>query len=91
MGTIACLSLIMYMEALNQGDYTKALVADVAIERAKQEELSVCQSMKSESHGGSGRGGPAVHVYLSQKESPHRAVDNRHNRGVPMDHGQSRL
>ena len=46
MGTIACLSLIMYMEALNQGDYTKALVADVAIERAKQEELSVCQSMK---------------------------------------------
>ena len=46
MGAVACLSLIMYMEALNQSDYTKALVADVAIERAKQEELSVCQSMK---------------------------------------------
>jgi spore germination cell wall hydrolase CwlJ-like protein len=46
MGSIACLSLIMYMEALNQSNYTKALVADVAIERASQEGFSICKSMK---------------------------------------------
>lgn len=44
--TMKCLSLIMYMEARNQSDRTKALVASVAIERAKQEELSVCESMR---------------------------------------------
>jgi hypothetical protein len=34
------------MEARNQSDRTKALVADVAIERAKQEGLGLCESMK---------------------------------------------
>ena len=34
------------MEALNQSNYTKALVADVAIERASQEGFSICKSMK---------------------------------------------
>lgn len=41
-----CLALIMYMEARNQNERTKALVASVAIERAKQENKDVCSSMR---------------------------------------------
>jgi hypothetical protein len=46
MSIVKCLSLIVAMEARNQSDRTKALVADVAIERAKQEGLGLCESMK---------------------------------------------
>ena len=46
MSIVKCLSLVIAMEARNQSDRTKALVADVAIERAKQEGLGLCESMK---------------------------------------------
>lgn len=46
MTNLACLALIIAMEARNQNDYTRSLVADVAIERAKVENVSICKSMK---------------------------------------------
>ena len=46
MTNMACLALIIAMEARNQNDYTKSLVADIAIERAKVENVSICSSMK---------------------------------------------
>lgn len=46
MSIVKCLSLVIAMEARNQSDRTKALVADVAIERAKQEGLGLCESMR---------------------------------------------
>ena len=45
--TLYCLSLVMYMEASIQSEYTKRLVASVVIERAKQEDKSICKSIKT--------------------------------------------
>ena len=44
--TIYCLSLIVYFEGSITSDFTKRLITSVAIERAKQENLSICESMK---------------------------------------------
>lgn len=46
MTSLTCLTLIIFMEASTQSDFTKSLVADVAIARAKKENLSICESMK---------------------------------------------
>lgn len=46
MTSLTCLTLIIFMEASTQSDFTKSLVADVAIARAKKEKLSLCESMK---------------------------------------------
>lgn len=43
---LKCLTLIIAMEARNQSEKTQALVGSVAIYRAKQEHLSICQSMR---------------------------------------------
>lgn len=44
--TLYCLSLVMYMEASIQSEYTQRLVASVVIERAKQEDTTICKSIK---------------------------------------------
>ena len=46
MTSLSCLALIIAMEATNQNEKTRTLVADAAIERAYQENLSICESMK---------------------------------------------
>lgn len=43
---IHCIALVMYMEAQTQSIYTKRLVASVSIERAKQEDTTICKSIK---------------------------------------------
>ena len=46
MTTLSCLALVMYMEAQTQSEYTQRLVASVVIERAKQEDTTICKSIK---------------------------------------------
>lgn len=46
MTSLSCLTLIIFLEASTQSDFTKSLVADVAIARATKEKLSICESMK---------------------------------------------
>lgn len=46
MTSAACLALLIYMEARDQSSFTQSLVADVAIARAENEKLSICESMK---------------------------------------------
>lgn len=46
MNTLACLTLVLYMEARNQTTYTQSLVASVVIERAKTEHTTICKSIK---------------------------------------------
>ena len=45
MSSVACLALIMYMESRGEPLHTQQLVASVAIERARQEAVPLCQSM----------------------------------------------
>jgi len=47
MTSVLCLTLIMYMEARSESPLTQSYVASVAIERAKQENKSICESMKT--------------------------------------------
>lgn len=44
--TVACLALIMFNEARGESLQTQQYVASVAIERARQEAVPLCQSMK---------------------------------------------
>ena len=44
--SLHCLTLIVYMEARNQSEKTQIEVASFAIERAEQDNLSICASMK---------------------------------------------
>lgn len=46
MNTLACLTLVLYMEARNQTEYTQSLVGSVVIERAKVENIPICKSIK---------------------------------------------
>lgn len=41
-----CLAMIIYFEARGESELTQRYVASVAIERAKQEQVSLCVSMK---------------------------------------------
>lgn len=43
---VHCIALVIYMEAQTQSIFTKSLVASVAIERAKQEDTTICKSIK---------------------------------------------
>lgn len=46
MSSVACLALIVFFESRGEPVLTQQYVASVAIERAKQEKVSVCESMK---------------------------------------------
>ena len=46
MTTLSCLALILYMEARSEPVITQQLVASVALERAKNEKLELCSSIK---------------------------------------------
>lgn len=46
MSSVACLALIMYMESRGEPLQTQQYVASVAIERAMQEQVTICESMK---------------------------------------------
>ena len=46
MNSLACLALVVYMESRGEALITQHYVASVAIQRAEQEEVSVCKSMK---------------------------------------------
>ena len=46
MNSLACLALIVFMESRGESLQTQKYVASVAIERARQEEVTLCQSMK---------------------------------------------
>lgn len=46
MNTLACLALIVYMEARSEPVLAQTLVAQVVINRAKAEETTICNSMK---------------------------------------------
>ena len=46
MNSVACLALILFMESRGESLQTQQYVASVAIERAKQEAVPLCQSMK---------------------------------------------
>ena len=46
MSTITCLAMIMFFETRGEPVITQQYVASVALERAKQEQVSVCESMK---------------------------------------------
>lgn len=46
MTTLACLTLIVYMEARSEPELAQQLVAQVAINRAKSEGTTLCKSMR---------------------------------------------
>ena len=46
MSSVACLALIIYMESRGESLQTQQYVASVAIERARQEQATICESMK---------------------------------------------
>ena len=46
MSSVACLALIIYMESRGEPLQTQQYVASVAIERARQEQTTICESMK---------------------------------------------
>lgn len=46
MSVISCLTLIIFMESRGEPIQTQHYVASVAIERAKNEHIGVCESMK---------------------------------------------
>lgn len=46
MSSVACLALIVFMESRGESLLTQQYVASVAIERAKQEQTTICGSMK---------------------------------------------
>lgn len=46
MNSVACLALILFMESRGESLQTQQYVASVAIERAKQEQSTICESMK---------------------------------------------
>lgn len=46
MSSVACLALIIFMESRGESLQTQQYVASVAIERARQESIPLCQSMK---------------------------------------------
>ena len=46
MSTLACLALIVYMEARSEPELAQILVAQVVINRAKAEKNTICDSMK---------------------------------------------
>lgn len=46
MSSVACLALIIFMESRGEPLQTQQYVASVAIERARQEGATICESMK---------------------------------------------
>ena len=46
MTTLACLALIVYMEARSEPELAQTLVAQVAVNRAKSEGTTICKSMR---------------------------------------------